>query len=347
LDSLSQLVLGAAVGEAVCGKKERNRALIYGAIAGTIPDLDVIASPFLDAVQELSFHRSVTHSLLFCVLIPPLLGLLMRKVHPKSETSWRGWTMLYFWGFLTHIMLDCFTTWGTQVFFPFSDWRVAFKSIFVVDPLYTLPFLVLLPWVWRVKNVQKRWRLNTLALVLSSAYLLLTVFNKFQATETLKTALEKDGVSFGRYHSKPTPMNNVLWNFTAETDSAYYIGYHGFLDKVNQPITFYHFPKRHELLKPYENHEKVQKLMRITEGFYAMESKGDTLVMNDLRFGQLDGWETGEGAFVFAYYIYPNTEGELEFLMQRNSPKTGLKMLGQFFRRIFGDSSPQKAQNGA
>ena len=132
-----QIVLGAAVGEAVLGRKVGNKAMLYGAIAGTIPDLDVIANYFTDTVTAIEIHRGFTHSIVFAVLFAPVFGWLISKIEKKSPAAWQDWAWLMFWGLFTHPILDAFTTWGTQLFWPF-DLRVAFKNIFVIDPLYTL-----------------------------------------------------------------------------------------------------------------------------------------------------------------------------------------------------------------
>src|SRR5690554_4135784 len=79
MDSLTQIVLGAAVGEAVLGKKVGNKAMLYGAIAGTIPDLDVYASHFTDTVSALAIHRGFTHSIVFSVLFAPIFGWLVSR----------------------------------------------------------------------------------------------------------------------------------------------------------------------------------------------------------------------------------------------------------------------------
>ncbi|MFN6943781.1 MAG: metal-dependent hydrolase, partial [Cytophagaceae bacterium] len=94
MDSITQIVLGAAVGEAVCGKRAGNKAIIWGAVAGTIPDLDVLAAPFQDLVQQLSFHRGITHSILFAVVTAPIFGYLLKKLHRKDETTFRDWILL-------------------------------------------------------------------------------------------------------------------------------------------------------------------------------------------------------------------------------------------------------------
>src|SRR5690606_9714865 len=143
MDSLTQIVLGAAVGEAVLGRKVGNKAMLYGAIAGTIPDLDTFASYFVDTVTAIEIHRGFTHSIFFSVVFAPVFGWLISKIERKSAANWIDWSRLMFFGLFTHPLLDSFTTWGTQLFWPL-DIRLDLKTIFVIDPLYTLPFLIFL-----------------------------------------------------------------------------------------------------------------------------------------------------------------------------------------------------------
>ena len=97
MDSLSQLVLGAAVGEAVLGKKIGNKALLWGGIAGTIPDLDVLTRPFLDIVEEVEFHRSISHSIFLFIFLAPLMGYIVHRwSKDKYRTTMREWGILFF-----------------------------------------------------------------------------------------------------------------------------------------------------------------------------------------------------------------------------------------------------------
>ena len=143
MDSLTQIVLGASVGEAVLGKKVGNRAMLWGAVAGTIPDLDVLSRNFVDTVTAVEWHRGFSHSIVFSLLFAPIFGWLVWKLYKRKRATWRDWSWLFFWGLFTHPILDAFTTWGTQLFWPLNT-RLAFQNIFVIDPLYTLPFLFFL-----------------------------------------------------------------------------------------------------------------------------------------------------------------------------------------------------------
>ena len=186
MDSLTQIVLGAACGEIVLGKKIGNRALLFGAIGGTIPDLDVFVGRFLygNEIQAMAFHRGFMHSILFAVLTCFVFGWITYKLYNSSKrmgtTTLKDWIYLFFLSIFTHPILDCFTPYGTQLFAPFSEYRVAFNTISVVDPLYTIPFLIcLIIMMFYHRTRQKRTLWLKAGIYISSAYLFFTVVNKF------------------------------------------------------------------------------------------------------------------------------------------------------------------------
>ena len=144
MDSLTQIVLGASVAEAALGKKIGNKAIFLGAIAGTIPDLDIVMRFFVDDLTASVMHRGFSHSLIFPFIVAPILGVLAKKIYSNLEdVSQFDWNKMFFLALLTHPLLDAQTTWGTQLFWPFH-WRVAIENIFIIDPIYTLPFLIFL-----------------------------------------------------------------------------------------------------------------------------------------------------------------------------------------------------------
>ena len=83
MDSITQATLGAAVGEWLLGRKLGNRALAWGALLGTLPDLDVLIAPFLDTAGNLWWHRGPSHSLLVMLLASWLLS-------PWLAGRWKG-----------------------------------------------------------------------------------------------------------------------------------------------------------------------------------------------------------------------------------------------------------------
>ena len=219
MDSLTQIVLGAAVGEATLGKKVGNKALLYGALAGTIPDLDVFVGNLTDTITAIEWHRGFSHSILFCILMSPILGWMVNKIERKANLGWKPWTLLFFMGLITHPLLDAFTTWGTQLFWPL-DVRIAFNSIFVIDPFYTLPFLMFsIIILFKKKGSKSRRKLNKISLIISTFYLITTLVAKFMVNSKFESALKEQQISYtkqSKTHGRPWTIN-TSWRIIANS----------------------------------------------------------------------------------------------------------------------------------
>ncbi|MCC9135365.1 metal-dependent hydrolase [Pontibacter silvestris] len=341
MDSLTQIVLGASVGEAIAGKKIGNKAIIWGAIAGTIPDLDVLVSPWLDTVQELTFHRSVTHSLLFAVIVSPILGWLLKKLYPNQSATVKDWTLLFFLGFTTHAILDSFTTWGTQLFWPFSNYGVAFYNIFVVDPLYTVPFMAFVAAAMFYSRYSKmRSRLNSAGLIISSCYLAFSFIAKHYANNAFEESLREQNITYSDYISKPTPLNTIFWAVTVKTHNGFYTGFYSLLDS-DKEINYDFEPQQKELLQPYSGNKKLEQLLSVTKGYYAVEPAKEGIYIKDLRFGKFDGWRKNGGQYVFVYHVWPNDKDKLVVEEINNRPKIDKSYLRDYFRRITGNKQQE------
>lgn len=338
MDSLTQIVLGASVAEFTLGKKIGNKAILWGAIAGTIPDLDVIGRFFLDTVDELHFHRGFTHGIIFSILFAPLLGWLISKIHKNETVSLKEWTLMSFLALVTHPILDCFTTWGTQLFWPF-DYRVAWHSIFVIDPFYTIPFLVLLILAMFYKRKSKtRFRLNTAGLLLSTSFLGITLINQQLMNTAFTKQLTEQNIVYKAIEVRPAPLQNILWTANIETDEGYHIGYRSFLDK-DEHIDFTYIPKNKDLLQPYIQIEELQRLLFITKGWYSVNKLNDQqYLINDLRFGLVDGINHNSERFVFSYKMTIHKDNTLSFeqLQYKFGKDVGKDSLSQLWKRILG-----------
>lgn len=335
MDSLTQIVLGAAVAEKVLGKKIGNKAMLYGAIAGTIPDLDVISKFFVDPIRANELHRGFSHSILFCLLAAPILGWLVSKIEFKfKDVSWRDWSKLFFWGLFTHPLLDAHTAWGTQLFWPF-DLRVAYKNIFVVDPLYTVPFLVFVILAMCYKRTNpKRTKFNNWGLIVSSAYMVLTIIFKGIGFYNVQKSLQDQGIAYMEIETRPSPLNSILWSAIVETEEAYLIGNYSLLDG-RTPVTFITFPKNYHLLGPAANESIIHRLIFLSQDMYIVEcADNNQLYFNDLRFGQ-SGMDDAEAEFIYSYKL-DYVDG---VLMATERPKTfeeGGKLLSELWVRIKG-----------
>ena len=332
MDSLTQIVLGAAVGEAVLGKKLGNKAMLYGGIAGTIPDLDIISSYFTDTVTAISIHRGFTHSIVFAILFAFIFGWIVSKYEIYKNT--KRWFWLFFWVFFTHSILDSCTTWGTQVFWPF-DFRVAFKTIFVIDPLYTVPFLVfLILAMFQNRTSKKRRFYNNAGLIISSAYLVFTFLLKWIAFNQFESALEKQHIDYSQLNTRPSPLNTILWSANVVTEDSYLLANYSFFD--SKPITFESYPKNHHLLGNLVENEKVKRMISISEGWYIMSQDNGNLYFNDLRFGLLS-LEPKSKNFVFKYKIEVDNLGELTFTEEPKVGRDGKKLLSDLWVRLRGN----------
>lgn len=366
MDSLSQIVLGAAVGEVLLGRRIGNRAMVWGAVAGTIPDMDVLGKYFLSELDNLAFHRGISHSLLFCVFgalgfgwvtdrmyrsphhariamatkaaagvlvgfvvhfltqivapggwIPlvayiPLVGLWWWRHGQKRYFSgnWiapdvdlKGWVLLFFWGFLTHTLLDCFTTYGTQLYAPFSDERVAWCTIAVADPLWTFPFLACLLVAARFAREDRRRRIwNTAGLAWCCVYLALTVVNHGQVKRAFESGLEAQGKSHEQLFITPTIFNNLLWNAVVDDGDGYLLAQYSILDEI--PIQFHRVDKGWELLHNLETDETLKVLRWFSAGYFNAVLRNDgSLQLNDLRFGTFSGRGLDADDYIFRFEL--------------------------------------------
>jgi len=330
----------------VAGKKIGNKAMAWGALAGTIPDLDIVLGLFMNDVDYVANHRGFSHSFTFALLFSPLIAWGLRRSFPRSAVTFKEWTALFFFGFVTHYLLDSFTTWGTQLFNPFSSYRVAFYSIFVIDPLYTIPLLVMLTVAgFHSRTVPKRRVLNYLGLAISTLYLGITLLNKGLANQAFEQGLAKAGIDYTDYISKPSPLNTILWAVTAKTEEGYYTGFYSLLDD-EAPTEFEFTPHQHELLKPYTENRQVRLLQEIMKGYFTAEQTEEGIFINDLRFGKFNAWTTtAPSQFVFRYLVQEQPNGGLQITQKQYRFKPGADYLMAFWQRILGNKPPSAAAN--
>ncbi len=325
MDSVTHIVLGAAIGEALLGRKIGRKAMLWGAIADTIPDFDVFASPCFSPAQQLLVHRGITHSFLFITVTAFLLGYLFTRWNKKQNVSRREWTTLFFLGMFTHILIDSFTGYGTGWFEPFNSYRVSFNSIFVADLFYTIPFFICVLIAIIAKNGSARRRKwNKIGLIISTTYMLFTLINKIYITHTMQTAFNKKGIMVLDFVTTPTPLNNILWTAYADDGTGYWFGYYSLFDKTKD-INYYHVYKKDYLLKPFENEKDVKILKQFSKGYYCMSTHDSAVYFNDIRFGQLGGWDKPDSAFVFSFKLNKNADNTMALNRSR-------------FKTSFGDA---------
>lgn len=303
-------MLGACVAETIAGKAGK-RVLVAGAAAQSLPDIDFVASFWLNPANDLLAHRGFTHSFLFVVLAAPALAIITDRYLIPRTFSIRKWILFYLVQVFIHVFLDAFNSYGVAWFEPFSHTRVSFNALFVADPFLSIPLTAACVYLFLADKENSRRRLGALlALVWFTGFLAYAILIKTSINRTVKANIQAQGMQVSNYFSTPTPFNTWLWYIVANTGNGGYVGYRSIFDKGDS-IAFEFFPRSEELLQPVVDHEDLQHLRRFSEGYYTAEKRGDTLVFNDLRFGQMIGWRDRRAPFVFQYYLSHPTDNEL------------------------------------
>jgi inner membrane protein len=315
MDSLTHIAIGACLGEVFAGKKLGKKALLWGALAQSIPDIDFLAAAWSGTTENLLAHRGFTHSFLFAAIITPLLAIAAERWHRPHNIPLRKW--IYFFGtqVLVHLLIDGMNVYGVGWFEPFSHARVSYNWIYVADPFFSLwpgiSFILLL--LLRRKN-HRRLFWARFALVMSSIYLLYCGYNKYWIDHDVKKIMAQQKIPYQRYFTTPTPLNNWLWYVVAATDSGFHIGYRSRFDKTSH-IDFHYVPQQKALLAPVADQEDLRQLLRFSKGYYTVEQQQGKLMFNDIRFGEQIGWRQPGAPFVFYYYLQHPEDNKM--LVQR------------------------------
>ncbi len=289
------MALGAAVGEAAMGRKIGNRAILWGAIAGTLPDLDVFV-PLGDVVRDFTYHRSASHSLFVLALVTPLLVWLITRIHPATLQYRRRWLLTIYLVFVTHVLLDSLTAYGTQIFWPLVDTPVSLSTLFIIDPLYTLPLLIGVVAALSMTRERDRGHLlNRYGLVLSSIYLGWSLVAKVVVETRFEAELAAQEIEYRGLFTTPSPFNTLLWRAVARDDGGYYHAYYSLFDG-DTPVDFSYHESDESLIKTIDSHWPIQRLKWFSRGFYSVSRLGDGIVISDLRMG-------GEPDYVFRFQV--------------------------------------------
>lgn len=320
------------------GRRMGNRAIGWGALFGTLPDLDVVVSPFLSHAWNLWWHRGPSHSLLVMVLASWWLAKPLAKLWKRDKISAQraGWFVFAAWS--THVLIDCFTVYGTAVLWPFSGHRAGFNHLFIIDPLFTLPMLVALVWLAFLrtkKQLPKRRRLNAWGLAISSAYALLSVGMKQVASDGFEADLARRGVVAERRMEAPTPFNIVLWRSVVDRGDAFWVGYRSVFEGKETPVRWTVYPKQAEALERYRDMREAKRLKWFSDGWWIARPHAKGVWVGDLRFGEGRLWGARPGMvdmrMVFAWDLLPEDRA------QKLRPKRdGRPEAGEMMRRLAG-----------
>lgn len=308
MDSITQAALGAAVGEAALGKKIGYKAALWGAALGTLPDLDVLANPFISEMAEVQFHRGITHSFFFAVLASPVIGWAIDKIHYKDAIGWKTWGWVSFWCLITHILIDLPTSFGTQIFWPFDRTPATTDATFIIDPLFTLPLLFgVLAAQFRNRDSRFRLWINRAGLILSTLYLIWAHGIKAHVHSVFDQSFKNQYASYERIKTMPAGPTTLMWLGYVTRNDSVYAGLYSILDD-DTDITFRGVAKNSHKLDPFLDDEPVQVLMWFSRGYIKMEEKEGGVYLHDLRFGRSDFWLTDQGEYIWSNKLRFNAD---------------------------------------
>ena len=310
MDSLSQIVLGAAVGELLLGKKIGNKAQLLGAIGGTLPDLDVLLGPlFSDEITKLKIHRGYSHALLTHLVLAWPLARWCKGRWNQSFTPGR-WYLFWFLVLFTHALLDCCTTYGTQLFLPFSNFLVGFNNITVVDPLWTLPFLgLLMVCLFLKRENPRRIRWALAACGYATLYMLFTFSNKYRVHNHFENELAQSKISFQTLKTSPTMFNNMLWSGIAIAEDTIYFGEYSLLQS-DPKVEWIGYPIRHDLIEQHPDKRAMAALKWFGQEAYFAVPVNEGVDFFTAKWGRTDfSYAEPHKAFVFHWRIEPEAKG--------------------------------------
>ena len=217
---MTQGVLGAALPQSISNKKSLGIIGIIGFLSGLAPDLDIFIRSESDPILFLEFHRQFTHSLIFvpfggliCSLV--LYCLISKRFGITFKETWIYSTL----GYATHGLLDACTSYGTLLFWPFSQARIAWNNISIIDPLFTIPLLILII----TAGIKKKKIFSLMAVLWAVFYLSLGVYQKNEAMEVSAKIAKDRGHDAIRVNVKPSIGNLLLWKSIYETQDKFYV----------------------------------------------------------------------------------------------------------------------------
>lgn len=225
MDPLTQGLLGAAAAHVAFGRKLGPRAMLVGAVAGVLPDADVFIRSASDPLLAAEYHRQFTHSLAF-IPLGGVVAALPWLVRQANRAMWKAITGASIVGYATHGLLDACTTYGTQLFWPFSRTRVAFHAISIIDPIFTVMLVAGLVFAASRKSA----RPAALALALCLAYLAAGAVQRDRAAGVQERIAASRQHEITRGEVFPTIGNQLVWR------SLYRSGDTLYTDRIRVPL---------------------------------------------------------------------------------------------------------------
>jgi inner membrane protein len=284
MDSITHLFYGGAIAAALVPARHRRAALLAGAALNTLPDLDLVPLAFFDSpVVRMTWHRSATHSWLVLPFIAWALWTFFRRRGGRVAEEPVRWWWAIFICLMAHPLLDAFTVYGTQLFWPLPMRPIMWSSLFIVDPWFTLPWFAACVVAWFARG-----RIGTRALALGIAlgvgYVGWSLVAKGLVERAATPALAALGLADAPRFSVPAPLTTRRWRVVAMEEGGFVEGERRIGDA--SPMTFAFHPSDTAALRAASAVPSVRRLAWFNHGFQKADVRDGTLVVSDIRMGQ-------------------------------------------------------------
>jgi inner membrane protein len=324
MDPLTQGTIGAVLPQAL-SKKNLGIVALLGFLSGMAPDLDIFIRSSTDPLLSLEYHRQFTHSLVFIpfggLICALFLFVVFKKISPFNfKKTWLYCTL----GYGTHGLIDACTSYGTLLFWPFSDIRIAWNNISIIDPLFTLPLILLIA----LATIKKKNVYSKIALAWAVIYLMIGMYLHNVAINVGKEIAEQRGHTITRIKAKPSFGNLILWKTIYETDNQFYVDATNLLfnkiipgesiKKLNQEEDF---PWLKEESQQYKD---VERFKWFSNDFLAVNPQNKNQII-DIRYSGIPNEIGG----LWGVQLNPNKHNQehVEFVSMRSASIERFKVL--------------------
>jgi len=366
MDSVTQAALGAGIVGAMLGRQFGRRALLAGAVLGTLPDMDVVIR-YADPLTGMISHRGFSHSVFVLSALAWVLTALaaprLCKATPNApQPPGRLRLFMAIWlALITHPLLDAFTAYGTQLFWPFKPVPTSWASIFIIDPFFTLPLLIAVLWGllrhrrrgWSRKNGGALTATLTVTLTATLAWCVVYLALSLVAKQVVETRARREwqaaGHTVGEVFSVPQPFSILLWRVVGRgANDTYHEAIHGLLDGLLDPApgrtmgeSLQH-PLGSDLIRSLApaDHPPLAGLRWFSGDWLRYDDINGTLVVSDLRMGVAAGW------YNFRFAVAQRSAAEAGWqvitpvLLRNAYTLFDAQVLGQVMRRVWQPQPP-------
>jgi inner membrane protein len=342
MDSITHLFVGGAIAAAIAPAGHRRAALLAGAALQTLPDLDVLPL-FLsdDPIVRMTWHRGATHSVLVLPVVAWLLWTWFRRRGGRVAAAPRRWFWVFQAALLAHPLLDAFTVYGTQLLWPLPLPPVMWSSLFIIDPLVTLPLLLGCVVAWFARERPLAQRALVCGIALAGTYLAWSLVAKAMVEREAERSLALAGLQDAPRFSVPMPFNTLLWRVVAMTPQGFVEGEHS-LVADRGPIRFRLHRFDVDALRQVRGFPSVARLLWFNHHFAKVEETGGRLVLSDLRMGAEPDY-----SFRFAVAERDGAGWRAIRVAQLRWPWQARRRLGAMWHRIWNEPAGAGAIDAA